>query len=56
MTGAFYPMRRNPHSLGKKSCQVYRDDSGNGTLARTRKKSFNGYRDVINSNGANLKR
>lgn len=34
---------------------VDRDDSGNGTLARTRKKSFNWYRDVIASNGASLK-
>ncbi len=34
---------------------VDRDDNGNGTLARTRKKSFNWYRDVIASNGASLK-
>ncbi len=34
---------------------VDRDDSGNGTLARTRKKSFNWYREVIASNGASLK-
>lgn len=34
---------------------VDRDDSGNGTLARSRKKSFYWYRDVIASNGASLK-
>ena len=31
-----------------------RDDDGNGTLARYRKKSFGWYRDVIASNGARL--
>lgn len=35
---------------------VDRDDTGNGTLARSRKKSFHWYRDVIASNGASLKR
>lgn len=35
---------------------VDRDDQGNGTLARSRKKSFNWYKDVIGSNGASLKR
>ncbi|MGY5956251.1 6-phospho-beta-glucosidase [Kosakonia sp. BK9b] len=34
---------------------VDRDDEGNGTLARSRKKSFYWYRDVIASNGATLK-
>ncbi|SEL46976.1 6-phospho-beta-glucosidase [Kosakonia sacchari] len=34
---------------------VDRDDNGNGTLARSRKKSFYWYRDVITSNGASLK-
>ncbi|MEO3739739.1 6-phospho-beta-glucosidase [Kosakonia sp. WA-90] len=34
---------------------VDRDDSGNGTLARSRKKSFYWYRDVIASNGESLK-
>jgi 6-phospho-beta-glucosidase len=34
---------------------VDRDDNGNGTLARSRKKSFYWYRDVIASNGASLK-
>lgn len=34
---------------------VDRDDSGNGTLARTRKKSFDWYREVIASNGSTLK-
>ncbi|TDT58858.1 6-phospho-beta-glucosidase [Enterobacter sp. AG5470] len=34
---------------------VDRDDSGNGTLARSRKKSFYWYRDVITSNGESLK-
>lgn len=34
---------------------VDRDDQGNGTLTRKRKKSFYWYRDVINSNGAALK-
>lgn len=34
---------------------VDRDDQGNGTLARKRKKSFYWYREVINSNGAALK-
>ncbi|SFU04284.1 6-phospho-beta-glucosidase [Kosakonia arachidis] len=34
---------------------VDRDDNGNGTLARSRKKSFYWYRDVIASNGATLK-
>ncbi|MGY5958033.1 6-phospho-beta-glucosidase [Kosakonia sp. BK9b] len=33
---------------------VDRDDAGNGTLARRRKKSFFWYRDVISSNGATL--
>ena len=33
---------------------VDRDDDGNGTLARHRKKSFDWYRDVIASNGAAL--
>ena len=33
---------------------VDRDDDGNGTLARYRKKSFGWYRDVIASNGASL--
>ncbi|WLI78888.1 6-phospho-beta-glucosidase [Kosakonia sp. H02] len=33
---------------------VDRDDAGNGTLTRQRKKSFYWYRDVINSNGASL--
>lgn len=35
---------------------VDRDDSGNGTLERRRKKSFYWYRDVIQSNGEALKR
>ncbi|PWC22284.1 6-phospho-beta-glucosidase [Brenneria roseae subsp. roseae] len=34
---------------------VDRDDQGNGTLERKRKKSFYWYRDVINSNGETLK-
>lgn len=34
---------------------VDKDDSGNGTLERVRKKSFAWYRDVIASNGENLK-
>lgn len=34
---------------------VDRDDSGNGTLARSRKKSFYWYREVIATNGASLK-
>ncbi|SCB97733.1 glycoside hydrolase family 1 protein [Kosakonia oryziphila] len=34
---------------------VDRDDNGNGTLARSRKKSFYWYRDVIASNGTILK-
>jgi 6-phospho-beta-glucosidase len=33
---------------------VDRDDAGNGTLARSRKKSFGWYRDVIASNGEQL--
>ncbi|MEH0014858.1 family 1 glycosylhydrolase, partial [Citrobacter portucalensis] len=33
---------------------VDRDDAGNGTLARTRKKSFWWYKKVIASNGADL--
>lgn len=33
---------------------VDRDDAGNGTLERRRKKSFYWYRDVISSNGASL--
>lgn len=33
---------------------VDREDDGSGTLARSRKKSFFWYRDVIASNGANL--
>lgn len=35
---------------------VDRDDDGNGTLERRRKKSFYWYRDVIQSNGEKLKR
>ncbi len=34
---------------------VDKDDSGNGTLKRMRKKSFSWYREVIASNGENLK-
>ncbi|HDZ1695231.1 MULTISPECIES: glycoside hydrolase family 1 protein [Klebsiella pneumoniae complex] len=34
---------------------VDRDDEGNGTLERRRKKSFYWYKDVISSNGATLK-
>ncbi|MGK7285518.1 glycoside hydrolase family 1 protein [Buttiauxella agrestis] len=34
---------------------VDRDDKGNGTLARSRKKSFNWYKEVIATNGASLK-
>ncbi|MGG4216432.1 6-phospho-beta-glucosidase [Paenibacillus sp. FSL L8-0638] len=33
---------------------VDKDDQGNGTLSRSRKKSFNWYKKVINSNGENL--
>ncbi|WMY73165.1 6-phospho-beta-glucosidase [Buttiauxella selenatireducens] len=35
---------------------VDRDDQGNGTLARSRKKSFNWYKEVIATNGGSLKR
>jgi 6-phospho-beta-glucosidase len=35
---------------------VDRDDNGNGTLARSRKKSFFWYKEVIASKGASLKR
>lgn len=35
---------------------VDRDDAGNGTLARSRKKSFWWYKEVIGSNGASLTR
>lgn len=35
---------------------VDRDDQGNGTLARSRKKSFNWYKEVIASKGKSLKR
>lgn len=34
---------------------VDRDDSGNGTLARSRKKSFHWYKEVITTKGASLK-
>ena len=34
---------------------VDRDDDGNGTLARYRKKSFDWYRRIIASNGADLR-
>ena len=34
---------------------VDRDDQGNGTLARSRKKSFNWYKEVIATNGASLR-
>ncbi|MOA70069.1 6-phospho-beta-glucosidase BglB [compost metagenome] len=34
---------------------VDRDDAGNGSLERHRKKSFYWYRDVIQSNGNSLK-
>ncbi len=34
---------------------VDRDDEGNGSLERRRKKSFYWYRDVIHSNGSSLK-
>ncbi|WP_316400075.1 family 1 glycosylhydrolase, partial [Enterococcus faecium] len=33
---------------------VDRDNQGNGTLARSKKKSFNWYKKVIDSNGENL--
>jgi 6-phospho-beta-glucosidase len=33
---------------------VDKDDSGNGTLRRTRKKSFHWYKRVIKTNGENL--
>ena len=33
---------------------VDRDNEGNGTLARSKKKSFNWYKKVIDSNGENL--
>jgi 6-phospho-beta-glucosidase len=33
---------------------VDKDDDGNGTLKRSRKKSFSWYRDVIASNGEKL--
>jgi 6-phospho-beta-glucosidase len=35
---------------------VDRDDEGNGTLARSRKKSFNWYKEVIATRGGSLKR
>lgn len=35
---------------------VDRDDQGNGTLARSRKKSFFWYQSVIATHGASLKR
>ena len=34
---------------------VDKDNQGNGTLKRIKKKSFNWYRDVIATNGANIK-
>jgi 6-phospho-beta-glucosidase len=34
---------------------VDRDDNGEGTLARTKKKSFNWYAEVIRTNGMSLK-
>ena len=34
---------------------VDRDDGGNGTLARSRKKSFYWYKEVIATKGASLK-
>lgn len=34
---------------------VDKDDVGNGTLKRSRKKSFGWYKEVIASNGENLK-
>ncbi|WP_123629211.1 family 1 glycosylhydrolase, partial [Raoultella ornithinolytica] len=34
---------------------VDRDDSGNGTLARSKKKSFYWYKEVIASRGGSLK-
>ena len=34
---------------------VDRDDDGRGTLARRRKKSFDWYRRIIASNGADLR-
>ena len=33
---------------------VDKDDNGNGTLERTKKKSFDWYKKVISTNGENL--
>lgn len=43
--------------MSKRYGMIYvdKDDSGNGTLKRMRKKSFSWYREVIASNGENLK-
>lgn len=43
--------------MSKRYGMIYvdKDDSGNGTLKRVRKKSFSWYREVIASNGENLK-
>lgn len=43
--------------MSKRYGMIYvdKDDSGNGTLKRMRKKSFSWYREVIASNGKNLK-
>jgi len=43
--------------IGKRYGFIYvdRQDDGSGTLARTRKKSFYWYQDVIRTHGASLK-
>ena len=47
---------QSEHSLEKRYGYIYvdRDDTGAGTLARWRKRSFGWYRQVIATNGAAL--
>ena len=42
--------------MSKRYGMIYvdRDDDGNGTFKRTKKKSFDWYKEVIASNGANV--
>ena len=55
--GCIYLVRATTGEMSKRYGFIYvdKDDSGNGTLERVRKKSFAWYRDVIVSNGENLK-
>jgi beta-glucosidase/6-phospho-beta-glucosidase/beta-galactosidase len=46
----------DPAAIGARCPFVDRDDDGNGTLARYKKKSYDWYAEVIRTNGASLSR